>query len=388
MATKMRIGDPVWLRAAKGATEPFEQGKVVNVQQNGARLTVLDASGNESAFDAQNADVFPSNPPGSTAPDHCGLIHLNEPSILENSRARYVSGSIYTYTGKILIALNPFEQLPLYRWGASAARRGPAGRPRVLLPCDTAPLLLLCHTAPLPARLSPWLALARALPHPAPPKQSLLLAPESDAVAPPPPPRSESEMSKYKDKDVGARGAEPHVYAMGEAAFRHVKRYKAAAAIVMSGESGAGKTETTKHIMRYLAWRSEAIRCGGVAGQGESHVLWDGRQWGEGGGGEGDERGRLLWRSRLPPRGAWACRRACSGLAMGGRPGMGVGESVSGRGGKGVWGGVGSREGFCPDGIREGVCGVCQDGGRSSDRRHSVSKRPAPPAEASPSLRP
>jgi myosin heavy subunit len=67
-------------------------------------------------------------------------------------------------------------------------------------------------------------------------------------------------MAKYKDKDVGARGADPHVYAMGEAAFRHVKRYKGAAAIVMSGESGAGKTETTKHIMRYLAWRSETIR--------------------------------------------------------------------------------------------------------------------------------
>ena len=116
MASKMRIGDPVWLRTAKGATEPFEQGKVVNVQQNGARLTVLDAAGNERPFDAQNADVFASNPPGSTAPDHCGLIHLNEPSILENSRARYAVGDIYTYTGKILIALNPFEVLPIYRW--------------------------------------------------------------------------------------------------------------------------------------------------------------------------------------------------------------------------------------------------------------------------------
>lgn len=33
-------------------------------------------------------------------------------------------------------------------------------------------------------------------------------------------------MQKYVDKDIGARGAEPHVYAMGEAAYKHVRRFK------------------------------------------------------------------------------------------------------------------------------------------------------------------
>ena len=66
-------------------------------------------------------------------------------------------------------------------------------------------------------------------------------------------------MPKYKDKDIGAKGLDPHVYAMGEAAFKHVKRFKAAACLVMSGESGAGKTETTKHLMRYLSFRSESL---------------------------------------------------------------------------------------------------------------------------------
>ena len=68
-------------------------------------------------------------------------------------------------------------------------------------------------------------------------------------------------MSRFVDKDVGAKGTEPHVYAMGEIAFKHVKRARAAFALIMSGDSGAGKTETTKHLMRYLAWRSETLRC-------------------------------------------------------------------------------------------------------------------------------
>eukprot|EP00965_Chrysotila_dentata_P238876 6202775-Pleurochrysis_carterae.AAC.1 len=72
--------------------------------------------------------------------------------------------------------------------------------------------------------------------------------------------RREDYMAKYKEKDVGAKGAMPHVFAMGEAAFKHVKRHGAPTAIIMSGESGSGKTETTKYLMRYLAWRSESIR--------------------------------------------------------------------------------------------------------------------------------
>ena len=68
-------------------------------------------------------------------------------------------------------------------------------------------------------------------------------------------------MKKYVDVEVGAKGREPHVYAMGEAAYKYVKRHLAPSAIIMSGESGAGKTETTKHLMRYLAWRSETVRC-------------------------------------------------------------------------------------------------------------------------------
>lgn len=39
------------------------------------------------------------------------LAHLNEPSVLGNLRSRYAIDQIYTYTGSILIAVNPFKDV-------------------------------------------------------------------------------------------------------------------------------------------------------------------------------------------------------------------------------------------------------------------------------------
>ena len=40
-------------------------------------------------------------------------------------------------------------------------------------------------------------------------------------------------MAEYVDKEIGAKGVGPHVYAMGEAAYKHVKRHKTPAALVI-----------------------------------------------------------------------------------------------------------------------------------------------------------
>ena len=42
------------------------------------------------------------------------IPHLNEPSILQAIHLRYSQDIIYTYTGKILISLNPFKNLNLF----------------------------------------------------------------------------------------------------------------------------------------------------------------------------------------------------------------------------------------------------------------------------------
>ena len=46
--------------------------------------------------------------------DLIGLPHLHEPALLGACSDRFAYGKIYTFTGPILLAVNPFVRLPLY----------------------------------------------------------------------------------------------------------------------------------------------------------------------------------------------------------------------------------------------------------------------------------
>jgi myosin heavy subunit len=46
--------------------------------------------------------------------DMITLPHLHEPAILHAIGERFDAGKIYTWTGPVLIAVNPFQRLPLY----------------------------------------------------------------------------------------------------------------------------------------------------------------------------------------------------------------------------------------------------------------------------------
>ena len=58
-------------------------------------------------------------------------------------------------------------------------------------------------------------------------------------------------MDQYQGMQLGELS--PHVFAIAEAAFRTMVKESHSQSILVSGESGAGKTETTKQIMHYLA---------------------------------------------------------------------------------------------------------------------------------------
>lgn len=45
----------------------------------------------------------------------------------------------------------------------------------------------------------------------------------------------------------------PHIFGIAQLAFDNLKREKLSQALIISGESGAGKTESMKLILRYLA---------------------------------------------------------------------------------------------------------------------------------------
>ena len=107
------------------------------------------------------------------------IPHLNEPSILEAIHIRYKADVIYTYTGKILISMNPFKNLHLF----------------------------------------------------------------NDKV-----------IEEYKKN---AKHLDPHLYQIADLAYKNLLNYNKNQTILVSGESGAGKTYSTRCIIKYLTCLSK-----------------------------------------------------------------------------------------------------------------------------------
>lgn len=64
----------------------------------------------------------------------------------------------------------------------------------------------------------------------------------------------ESQCKRYRGKHIGA--LPPHPYAIADTAYRALVRDRKNQGFIISGESGAGKTETAKIVMEYLGYVS------------------------------------------------------------------------------------------------------------------------------------
>uniref|UniRef100_A0A670Z4Y4 Myosin VC n=1 Tax=Pseudonaja textilis TaxID=8673 RepID=A0A670Z4Y4_PSETE len=114
--------------------------------------------------------------------DLTALSYLHEPAVLHNLRVRFVeSRLIYTYSGIILVAINPYKELPIY----------------------------------------------------------------GDAI-----------IHAYSGQNMG--DMDPHIFAVAEEAYKQMARNDRNQSIIVSGESGAGKTVSARYAMRYFATVSKS----------------------------------------------------------------------------------------------------------------------------------
>jgi myosin-6 len=78
----------------------------------------------------------------------------------------------------------------------------------------------------------------------------------------------EGKVKEYQGKSLGVMP--PHVYAIADKAYRDMRNLQLSQGIIVSGESGAGKTESTKYVLRYL---TDSYGGGGSVEDLESRIL-------------------------------------------------------------------------------------------------------------------
>ncbi|XP_032298173.1 unconventional myosin-VIIa isoform X1 [Coturnix japonica] len=179
----LRQGDYVWMDLKTGREFDVPIGAVVKLCDSG-QIQVVDDEGNEHWISPQNATHIKPMHPTSIhgVEDMIRLGDLNEAGILRNLLIRYREHLIYTncggrtYTGSILVAVNPYQLLPIY---------------------------------------------------------------------------SPEQIRLYTNKKIGEMP--PHIFAIADNCYFNMQRNNKDQCCIISGESGAGKTESTKLILQFLA---------------------------------------------------------------------------------------------------------------------------------------
>ncbi|NWU97400.1 MYO7A protein, partial [Upupa epops] len=170
-------GDHVWLDTQPNSEFNVPIGAVVKDSDSG-RILLEDDEGKEHWITARNMHTVRRMHPSSVqgVEDMIRLGDLHEAGMVHNLLIRHQEHKIYTYTGSILVAVNPYQLLPLY---------------------------------------------------------------------------TVDQIRLYCNRRIGE--LPPHVFAIADNCYFNMKRNRRDQCCVISGESGAGKTESTKLILQFLA---------------------------------------------------------------------------------------------------------------------------------------
>ncbi|KAF5738908.1 myosin-11-like [Tripterygium wilfordii] len=106
MPVNISVGSHIWVGDPEFA---WIDGIVLSI--NGEEVEIQTTNGKMVV--AKVAKVYPKDveAPAGGVDDMTKLSYLHEPAVLHNLATRYQISEIYTYTGNILIAINPFQGL-------------------------------------------------------------------------------------------------------------------------------------------------------------------------------------------------------------------------------------------------------------------------------------
>ena len=108
----IRVGAYVWVKdTAIAGSDLFTKGHILAIDEKG-KATVETSNGTKTQELVLPLAELHAPHPGDDVPDHCQLMFLSQPTLLENTRVRYMEDKIYTYVGNILVAVNPFRWIP------------------------------------------------------------------------------------------------------------------------------------------------------------------------------------------------------------------------------------------------------------------------------------
>ena len=102
-------GVQVWVKdKAIYGTDLYGKAEVQSIDEK-QQVTVVTSNGEKTQELVLPFEECHQPHPGENVPDHCQLMFLSQPTLLENTKVRYMADKIYTYVGEILVAVNPFR---------------------------------------------------------------------------------------------------------------------------------------------------------------------------------------------------------------------------------------------------------------------------------------